>query len=123
VRTEVLQASAANYESGVDLKAVGSESGILEQLSAKKIQTRGRHASCGPKKAEREKRQKNKPELFKIPLHVHIRQIRHHVGHNFEAGVLGKLETAKDGLHCVTPVRVARNVLVAARSITTNSEG
>jgi hypothetical protein len=43
------------------------------------------------------------PELLKIPQHIHIRQIWHHVRHYFEASILGKLEAAEDRLHCVTP--------------------
>ncbi len=43
------------------------------------------------------------PELLKIPLHIHIWQIWHHVRHYFEASILGKLEAAEHCLHRVPP--------------------
>ena len=49
------------------------------------------------------KHKRHPPELFKIALHVHIRQIRHHVSYYFEPSVFRQLETTENRLYRVPP--------------------
>lgn len=53
-------------------------------------------------------------ELFHIPFHAHIGQIRHHVRYDLVTRVLGKMEGLTNSLDGVSAIRVARYVFVYA---------
>jgi hypothetical protein len=51
-------------------------------------------------------------ELREVALDTDVWQVRHHVRHHLEAGVLGEVEGLRDRAHGMAPVRVPRDVLV-----------
>ena len=42
-------------------------------------------------------------KLFRVSLQPHVRQIRHHMSHHFEAGIFGQVEGLAHCLHSVAP--------------------
>eukprot|EP00126_Sphaerothecum_destruens_P001047 Sdes_comp12699_c0_seq1m3001 len=81
---QLIEPRASNHQSGVELEAIGSKLRILEKL--------------------------NKP--IQIALKAHIRKIRHHVGHNLEARILGKLKALTNSPDCMPSIRVASNIFI-----------
>ena len=81
---QFIQTGASDHQRGVQLQPVRAKIGVLEEFS------RG----------------------FQVPLHTHIGQIRHQVGHHLEPRILGQLKAALDVLHRVATVGIPRHILI-----------
>eukprot|EP00192_Tetraselmis_astigmatica_P006272 CAMPEP_0117680824 /NCGR_PEP_ID=MMETSP0804-20121206/18590_1 /TAXON_ID=1074897 /ORGANISM="Tetraselmis astigmatica, Strain CCMP880" /LENGTH=441 /DNA_ID=CAMNT_0005490411 /DNA_START=369 /DNA_END=1691 /DNA_ORIENTATION=- len=83
---QLVQAGAADDQGRVQLEAVCAELRVLKEL----------------------------PEALKVPLPPHVWKVWHHMHHEFEACILGKLEAALGRLDGVPAVGVTCHILVDA---------
>jgi len=83
---QLVQSRTPDHQRGVELEAVGAESGVLKVLA----------------------------ELPHVALVPDVWQVRHHVRHDFVPGVLSKMEAFAHCPHGVPAVGVARHVFVDA---------
>ena len=69
--------------SSADLESICSEVGVFEEL----------------------------PEALHVALPAHVGQVRHHVGNDLEASILGQVEALPHCCHCMAPVCISSNIL------------
>lgn len=62
-------------------------------------------------------------EAIHVPFHSHVGQIRHHMGHYFEAAVFGQLETLIHSPDSMSSIGISSHILFAQKKGVSSAAG